>query len=168
MTTPTQREVIHNKTADMIKRAAGDNDEAFDYLAFIFQATRVIDDVVDNDKEINHKSYFTCMENLCVRLHTNKFFTANYGALVSQHVTIWNTWLAANHAEEKGDLIDKVHARTWRLYIDELLPLVALLTQGYEKMKELDNDIRVFTALYHRMDPPDFNLEEVLKDVRGN
>ena len=70
MTTPTQREVIHNKTADMIRRAAGDNDEAFDYLAFIFQATRVIDDVVDNDKEINHKSYFTCMENLFVRLHT--------------------------------------------------------------------------------------------------
>ena len=143
MTTPTQREVIHNKTADMITRAAGDNNDAFDYLAFIFQATRVIDDVVDNDKEISHKSYFTCMENLFVRLHTNKFF-------------------AANHAEEKGELIDKVHARTWRLYIDELLPLVALLTQGYDKMKELDNDIRVFTALYHRMDPPDFDLEEVL------
>ena len=37
MTTPTQREVIHNRTAEMIQRASGDNNEAFDYLACIFQ-----------------------------------------------------------------------------------------------------------------------------------
>ncbi len=161
MTTTAQRGVIHDKTSAMIKKAAGKNKEAFDYLAIIFFTTRVIDDVVDNDKEISHESYFNCMQELFVNLHMNKFFRENYDMLVSQHITIWNTWLAANKYEKEGELIDKLHSRTWRLYIDELLPLVAYLTQGYDKMKELDHDIRVFTALYHRMDPPEFDLKEV-------
>ena len=165
MTTDAQRGVIHQKTSEMIHKAAGDDNAAFDYLATIFFATRVIDDVVDNDKEIKHESYFKAMEALFVNLHMNKFFRENYDMLVSQHITIWNTWLAANKYEQEGELIDKVHARVWRLYIDELLPLVAYLTQGHDKMKELDQDIRVFTALYHRMDPPDFDLEEMM-DVR--
>lgn len=161
MTTTAQREVIHTKTSAMIKKAAGDNKDAFDYLAIIFFTTRVIDDVVDNDKEIKHETYFNAMQELFVNLHMNKFFRENYDMLVSQHITIWNTWLAANKYEKEGELIDKLHSRTWRLYIDELLPLVAYLTQGFDKMKELDQDIRVFTALYHRMDPPDFDLKEV-------
>ena len=167
MTTPAQRGVIHEKTAAMIKKAAGANKDAFDYLAIIFFTTRVIDDVVDNDKEIKHESYFNAMQELFVNLHMNKFFRENYDMLVSQHITIWNTWLAANKYEQEGELIDKLHSRTWRLYIDELLPLVAYLTQGFDKMKELDQDIRVFTALYHRMDPPDFDLKEV-QDVWRN
>jgi len=162
MTTTAQREVIHDKTVAMIKKAAGRDSEAFDYLATIFFTTRIIDDVVDNDKEIKHETYFEAMEALFVNLHMNKFFRDNYDMLVSQHITIWNTWLAANKYEKEGEGIDRLHARTWRLYIDELLPLVAYLTQGFDKMKELDNDIRVFTALYHRMDPPEFDLKEML------
>ena len=165
MTTTAQREVIHNKTSEMIHKAAGGNDAAFDYLATIFFTTRIIDDVVDNDKEIKHESYFQAMEALFVNLHMNQFFRDNYDMLVSQHITIWNTWLAANKYEQEGELIDKLHSRTWRLYIDELLPLVAYLTQGYDKMKELDHDIRVLTAWYNRMDPPEFDLQEML-DVR--
>ena len=167
MTTDAQRGVIHNKTTAMIKKAAGDNKDAFDYLATIFFTARVVDDVVDNDKEVKHEAYFNCVQELLVNLHMNKFFREHYDKLVSQHVTIWNTWLRANEYEKHGEVIDKLHARTWRLYIDELLPLVAYLTQGFEKMKELDHDIRVFTALYHRMDPPDFDLQEV-KDVWRN
>ncbi len=167
MTTPAQREVIHTKTSAMIKKAAGTNKDAFDYLAIIFFTTRVIDDVVDNDKEIKHESYFNALQELFVNLHMNKFFRENYDMLVSQHITIWNTWLAANKYEQEGALIDQLHSRTWRLYIDELLPLVAYLTQGFDKMKELDQDIRVFTALYHRMDPPNFDLKEI-QDVWRN
>lgn len=162
MTTTSQRQVIHDKTSDMIRKAAGDDTDAFDYLATIFFTTRVIDDVVDNDKEIKHDTYFQALEQLVVNLHLNKFFRKNYDMLVSQHVTIWNTWLAANKYEVEGHTIDKLHARTWRLYVNELLPLVAYLTQGFKKMKELDNDVRLFAALYHRMDPPDFDLKEML------
>jgi len=167
MTTPAQREVINSKTTAMIKKAAGNNKDAFDYLAIIYFTARVVDDVVDNDKEIKHETYFNCVQELLVNLHMNKFFREHYDKLVSQHVTIWNTWLRANEYEKNGEVIDKLHARTWRLYIDELLPLVAYLTQGFDKMKELDQDIRVFTAWYHRMDPPDFDLKEV-QDVWRN
>ena len=167
MTTPAQREVINSKTTAMIKKAAGTNKDAFDYLAIIYFTARVVDDVVDNDKEIKHETYFNCVQELLVNLHMNKFFREHYDKLVSQHVTIWNTWLRANEYEKNGEVIDKLHARTWRLYIDELLPLVAYLTQGFDKMKELDQDIRVFTAWYHRMDPPDFDLKEV-QDVWRN
>ncbi len=163
MTTDAQRQVILNKTTDLIGRAAGDDKGAFDYLAIIFFTSRVIDDIVDGDREVDNKAYFNCVQELLVNLHMNKFFRENYDMLVSQHVTIWNTWLRANDFEKSDDLVDRLHARTLRLYIDELLPLVAYLTQGYDKMKEIERELRVFTAWYHRMDPPDVDLEEVNK-----
>ncbi len=161
MTTTAQRTFINDKCNAVIAKAAGDNKDALNYLNIIYFLTRVIDDVVDNDREVKHDDYFIAMQDLLVNIHMNPFFRENYDMLVSQHITIWNTWLAANKFEKEGELIDRLHARTWRLYVDELLPLVAYLTQGFDAMKAVDEEIRAFTAFYNRMDPPDFDLHEL-------
>ncbi len=43
---------------------------------------------------------------------------------------------------DSGDATDKIYAHVLRDYVNELLPLVALLTQGYDKMKEINGLIR--------------------------
>jgi hypothetical protein len=78
---------------------------------------------------------------LFVRLPSNSFYIQHQQALHSQHITIWNTWEASNVLAE-GDQTDKIYAHVLRDYVNELLPLVALLTQGHDKMKEVNGLIR--------------------------
>jgi hypothetical protein len=54
---------------------------------------------------------------------------------------MWNAWEASNILFT-GDETDKIYAHVLRDYINELLPLVALLTQGHDKMKEVNGLIR--------------------------
>jgi hypothetical protein len=54
---------------------------------------------------------------------------------------MWNAWMAANAADQ-GDETDQIYAHVWRDTHHELIPIVALLTQGYDKMKELSSLIR--------------------------
>jgi hypothetical protein len=54
---------------------------------------------------------------------------------------MWNAWEISN-VLESGDSVDKIYAHVLRDYINEVLPLVALLTQGYFKMKEINVAVR--------------------------
>ncbi len=151
MTTELQREVIQDKSAFLIKECTAGDKDATEYLWAIAHASRILDDIVDQDKPIKPEDFLNLAEYLFVKIHSNKFFRDNYDTLVSQHITIWNTWMAANHAEKYGDNIDKQHARTWRNYLNELLPLVALLTQGWNQMKKVSAHIRIYHSWYDRM-----------------
>ena len=61
--------------------------------------------------------------------------------LTSQHVTMHNAWLSANLWGE-GDETDQIYAHVWRDYHQEVVPLVALLTQGPSKMQEVSFKMR--------------------------
>ena len=54
---------------------------------------------------------------------------------------MWNAWEASNSLST-GDHLDKIYAHVLRDYINEILPLVGLLTQGHDKMKEINGAIR--------------------------
>ena len=61
--------------------------------------------------------------------------------LTSQHVSMYNAWMAAN-LWDKSDDTSKIYAHVWRDTHHEIVPLVALLTQGPEKMKYVSMKIR--------------------------
>ncbi len=52
-----------------------------------------------------------------------------------------NAWMASNIWED-GDEVDKIYAHVWRDTHHEVVPLVALLTQGPEKMREVSLKVR--------------------------
>jgi hypothetical protein len=54
---------------------------------------------------------------------------------------MWNAWEASNILD-KGDEVDKIYAHVLRDQVNEILPLIALLTQGHDKMKEINGLIR--------------------------
>ena len=141
MTTQKEREVIEKKSNKIIELAAGGDANAAQYLWMLARITRVLDDVFDNDQVITREEHLEVLEYLFVRLPTNPFFIRHQDVLLSQHLSMFNAWMAANIAE-KGDDTDQIYAHVWRDTIHEIIPIIALLTQGYDAMPPISLEVR--------------------------
>ena len=141
MTTQKEREIIDEKAKKIIELAAGGDANAAQYLWMLARITRVLDDVFDNDQVITREEHLEVLEYLFVRLPTNPFFIRHQDVLLSQHLSMFNAWMAANVAE-KGDETDQIYAHVWRDTLHEVVPIVALLTQGYDAMPPISQEIR--------------------------
>jgi len=141
MSTQVERDENQPKVDYVIKIAAGNDEYAADYLRMISRITRLIDDVYDNDHQITREEYLKVLEYLFVRLPSNPFFNEYRDTLLSQHISMYNAWMAANKAES-GDNTDKVYAHVWRDTCNELVPIVTLLTQGFDQMTLVSEKMR--------------------------
>ena len=141
MTTQQERETIEKKSNKIIELAAGGDANAAQYLWMLARITRVLDDVFDNDQVITREEHLEVLEYLFVRLPTNPFFIRHQDVLLSQHLSMFNAWMAANVAE-KGDDTDQIYAHVWRDTLHEVIPIVALLTQGYDAMPPISQEVR--------------------------
>jgi integrase len=141
MTTQKEREIIDEKAKKIIELAAGGDANAAQYLWMLARITRVLDDVFDNDQVITREEHLEVLEYLFVRLPTNPFFIRHQDVLLSQHLSMFNAWMAANEAE-KGDDTDQIYAHVWRDTLHEVIPIVALLTQGYDAMPPISQEVR--------------------------
>lgn len=141
MTTQEERDVYEQATHVIIKEAAGTNKAAAHYLWKLACISRTIDDVYDEDQVITKMQVLEAIEYLLVDMPFNPFFIQHKDTLQSQHVTMYNTWMAAN-LWEQGDATEKIYAHVWRDNYQELVPLVALLTQGPKKMNEVSLKMR--------------------------
>tara|TARA_Y100001972_G_scaffold104797_1_gene131935 strand:- start:1611 stop:2063 length:453 start_codon:yes stop_codon:yes gene_type:complete len=141
MTTQQEREVFTERTKEIIKEAAGKNKFAYEYLWRLMCISRTVDDIYDNDQTITTSSVLSAIEFLVVEMHYNPFFVKHRDTLTSQHVSMYNAWMAAN-LWDQGDETDKIYAHVWRDTHHEVVPIVALLTQGPAKMKQVSIKIR--------------------------
>ena len=141
MTTQKEREIIDEKAKKVIELAAGGDANAAQYLWMLARITRVLDDVFDNDQVITREEHLEVLEYLFVRLPTNPFFIRHQDVLLSQHLSMFNAWMAANVAE-KGDDTAQIYAHVWRDTLHEVIPIVALLTQGYDAMPPISQEVR--------------------------
>ena len=140
MTTKKERETIQQKSLDIIKDAAGDNQWARAYLWMLARITRTLDDLYDNDQHVSREELLEVLDYLFIKLPTNPFYVAHQDVLVSQHLSMWNAWMAANQAES-GDELDQIYAHVWRDTHQEVIPIVALLTQGHDQMNIVSNKV---------------------------
>jgi hypothetical protein len=141
MTTQTERDYYTGLTKEIIKEAAGKNKFAYDYLWKLMCISRTVDDIYDMDQEITRSQLLEAIDYLLVELPYNPFFIKYRDTLTSQHVSMHNAWLSSN-LWNKGDETSKVYAHVWRDYHHEVVPLVALLTQGPKKMREVSFKVR--------------------------
>ena len=142
MTTQQQRDYYEDLTKKIIKEAAGKNKFAYDYLWKLMCISRTVDDIYDLDQDVSRGQLLEAISYLLVEMPYNPFFSKHREALSSQHVTMYNAWLAANLWDKSKKEIDKIYAHVWRDYHQEVVPLVALLTQGPKKMQEVSFNIR--------------------------
>lgn len=141
MSTKQEREEYESKANFIIEQAAGSNFDALEYLTLISASSRIADDVFDEFENVTRNNVLTVIEILFIRIPLNKFFRENQDLLLSQHISMWNAWEASNMLD-KGDATDKIYAHVLRDYLNEILPVVALITQGHNKMKEVNSMIR--------------------------
>lgn len=141
MSTQLERKENNLKVDFIIDTAAGADEDAFEYLTFLAACARIVDDLFDEFSNVKQNDLLNLIELLFVRIPANKFYRTNQNLLFGQHVTMWNAWEASNILA-KGDATDQIYAHVLRDYINEVLPLVALITQGYNKMKEVNSLIR--------------------------
>lgn len=141
MSTQTEREQNDLKVDFIISTVAGTNKDALEYLTFIAACSRIVDDVFDEFTFVKQNDLLTLIELLFIRIPANKFYRDNQDLLFAHHITMWNAWEASNMLSD-GDKTDQIYAHVLRDYINEILPLVALITQGYNKMKEVNSLIR--------------------------
>ena len=141
MTTPDERLRDTSRSLEIIKHAAGIEKAAEDYLYMLCRITRVLDDIYDQDKPVSREQLLEVLEYLFIKLPTNSFYVSNQDVLISQHLSMWNAWMAANKWEH-GDALEQAYAHVWRDTIHEVFPIVALLTQGHEQMKKVSEEIR--------------------------
>ena len=141
MSTPEERLVNKEQCRFISELAAGENKEALEYLKLLSFLARIADDVFDEFQNVSQNNILALIEGLFIRLPANSFYQKHQDIPFSQHLAMWNAWEASN-VLQNGDKIDKIYAHVLRDYINEVLPVVALLTQGYSKMKEVNGLIR--------------------------
>ena len=139
MTKKEQREKEFPKYNHLIEVAAGNNKDALEYLKLLSTTARLSDDLYDNDYPVTGKEKLHLIEILFLTIPSNKFFRDNYVFLLSQHMVMWNTWELSNTLDHNDpDEIDKIYSHVIRDYFYNIVPLVALLTQGKKEMKRLN------------------------------
>jgi len=141
MTTQKERDYYTELTKEIIKEAAGKNKFAYDYLWKLMCISRTVDDIYDMDQKITRNQLLEAIGYLLFEMPYNPFFMKHRDTLSSQHVSMHNAWMAANLWGE-GDETDQIYAHVWRDYHQEVVPLVALLTQGPSKMQEVSFKMR--------------------------
>ena len=141
MSTQQEREEDTVKSDELIKLASGKNKEAAKYLHMVCHVYRVLDDVYDGDHPITQGNLLACIEHLLIGIPSNRFFIQHQNKLTSQHITAYNAWMASNRWT-KGNLEQRVFSHVWRGDYQAVLGLVALLTQGIDQMKLVDQKVR--------------------------
>ena len=141
MTTQEERDVYEQATHEIIKEAAGSNMPAASYLWNLACISRTIDDIYDKDQNVTRMQMLEAIEYLLVEMPFNPFFQEHRDTLESQHLSMYNAWMAAN-LWEQGDETEQIYGHVWRDYHHEVWPLVAMLTQGPKKMNEVSLKIR--------------------------
>ena len=146
MSTPEQRVVADKLSDEIITMAAGDNKSAEEYLNMIARITRVWDDLYDEDHPVTRKQLLEIIEYLFVKLPVNGFFNQHREILLSQHISAYNAWDGSNKWLD-GDETEQMYAHVWPDTINEILPIVALLTQNYKQMEQVSDHMRkIFKA----------------------
>ena len=141
MSTDEERAAELPIAEEILLDASGGNKDAEEYLRMIAGITRTLDDVYDEDRPVTREKLLGIFETLFVKLPTNKFFQKHRDLLLSQHITMYGTWMASNIFTNYET--EQIYAHVWRDYVDELLPIVALLTQGYDKMIKVSIGMRL-------------------------
>ena len=121
---------------DDCKLASNNNEDAFNFLIQQGYCIRVIDDFYDEDKPVTKEEIFDVFELLFSVIPSNPFYQKYIKELGSLSTLSWEAWKDSNRLC-KGSSTDKIYAHVYRDQIELIIPLVALLTQGYEKMVEV-------------------------------
>ena len=141
MSTREERLRDNVKRDKLINECCGSNESAKEYIYLLCAALRVWDDVYDEDYPVTKDDITNTYKILFISLPSNKFFKENHDLLFGQHLVLYNQWIASNKWLN-GNKLEQMYAHFYKEGINEIIPLIALLTQGEAKMEEVSLKLR--------------------------
>jgi hypothetical protein len=141
MSTQDERNKMNQNLKDIIPLCCNGDENAEKYLKDIAYASRIIDDLIDQDNPVTDDMIYRAFFILSVEIPCNPFYLHHVNYLTSVQSIAYNAWMDANKWED-GTEGQKKHALVIRDYINELCPLVAFLTGGYESMRQVSLKVR--------------------------
>ena len=130
-----REEWIALRNANLLRWFNG-NASAVELLLTLSEISEVWDDLVDGDKPVAPHDLERCFWAALVKLPLNQFFNENKAALMPLIVSSINSWLDSNRLA-KGDKTDRTHAFTLCRLDIQIAQHIALLTGGYDHMREV-------------------------------
>ena len=125
----------------IIDDICGDNESAKQYIYILGDIWRTWDDIQDQDYPVTREQILKAFKELFILLPANTFFQEHRDLLLSQHLSMYNAWVASNEWEH-GDETDKMYAHVWKHTCHELIPIIAYILNGCDKMKETSSLLR--------------------------
>ena len=116
--------------------AAGDNKDAFNYLTQQGYCIRVFDNLYDQDFPPTREELLDVVRLLFSVIPSNPFYQEHIKVLQPLASIAWETWEQANELC-KLSCTDRIYAHVFRDQFNQMNEIVALITQGYEKMVEV-------------------------------
>ena len=116
--------------------AAGDNKDAFNYLTQQGYCIRIFDNLYDQDYPPTREELLDVVRLLFSVIPSNPFYQEHIKVLQPLASIAWETWEQANKLCELS-CTDRIYAHVFRDQFNQMNEIVALLTQGYEKMVEV-------------------------------
>ena len=120
--------------------AAGDNKDAFKYLTQQGYCVRIIDNLYDQDYPPTNEELLDVSKLLFSVIPSNPFYQEHIKTLQPVASMAWEAWEQSNRLC-KMSCTDRIYAHVFRDQILYMNELVALLTQGYEKMVEVRREL---------------------------
>ena len=141
MSTIEERERDSHNRELLLDQICDDNQSAREYIDILCDVWRIWDDIQDGDFPVTREQILLCFKHLFINLPTNTFFNEHRDMLLSQHLSMYNAWIAANEWE-LGDETDQIYAHVWKNTLHELVPIVALILKGRDQMEDTSSLIR--------------------------
>tara|TARA_R100000781_G_C4080512_1_gene127551 strand:- start:2899 stop:3351 length:453 start_codon:yes stop_codon:yes gene_type:complete len=141
MSTKEERERDSKNRELILDQICDENQSAKEYIDILCEVWRTWDDIQDADYTVTRHQILDCFKHLFINLPTNTFFNENRDMLLSQHLSMYNAWIAANEWEQ-GDEIDQMYAHVWKNTLHELVPIVAFILKGRDQMEDTSSLIR--------------------------
>jgi len=117
------------------------DEAAVDFLAGVFGAVHLWDDLIDGDHERSEEEIHRVFFWLLCEMPRNPFFAAHSVFLTAQMQALVDQWLMANQLERSGDADLQARAYGLRDTSMGLCAQVAYLIGGYEHMRAVSEEL---------------------------
>ena len=148
MSLENKRAQIYNEFEKLIPLCVNGNKHAEEYLRDINIIVRTIDDIADKDVDVSVQQIQYIFFALCFKLFLNPFYQANIGMLLGVQMAAYNAWLDSDRLKESSNEVEKKWGSVIRGYIDEILPMAAYLTGGFDAMRKVSLKLLELETFY--------------------
>lgn len=132
------------KHKEFFRKAAKDNEGAYEFLCTMGRVFRVWDDLYDKDREVKKEEADEVFKQLNFELSRNSFYRRNQDALAAFIFVAWNAWKDSEAWKGSDKKVQGICAWFLRDMCNELVPLVAWIVGGCDHAREISLEYRAF------------------------